>query len=195
MSTKTSCPHCDQSLEGDGEIIGKSVDCPACGKSFIFKNWVKTATVVGPKNNSVDLSHVPTHDNKAPAGRDQISRFISDKEGGSRGSEIAEDGPKVYRKPILASIYHVLGLFMLIMGGVVLVVVLLSVFLGKGEYQLTIYFSGSITALVAGLVTYGIGQVFDHIGRTAFYSELSCSLQAEHLAVSRKVLSKIGEKN
>lgn len=30
----TNCPHCGQKLEGDDSLVGTTVECPGCGKSF-----------------------------------------------------------------------------------------------------------------------------------------------------------------
>lgn len=34
---KISCPNCGQHLEGDESLVGQTIECPACGTSFIFQ--------------------------------------------------------------------------------------------------------------------------------------------------------------
>jgi hypothetical protein len=192
---KIKCPHCDQSLEGDGEIDGKSVDCPACGKSFIFTKWIKAASAAGPNKVPIDLSRVQVQNKTAPVVKDQISKLISEKENKSGNSEISRDGLNVYCKPILASIYHVCGLFMIVISGTVLVFLFICILSGQIKFTDSITNGvGAIVIGIAGLFTYGIGQVFDQIGKTAFYAELSTSIHTEQLAVCRKMLSRIEEK-
>lgn len=88
-----------------------------------------------------------------------------------------------YKQPILAGLYKIAGWIIAVCG-------IAGALLTMGKWmpvQVTI--STVLISIFLGMVTYGVGQVIDLIGKTAFFSEMSHTLLANQFeAVNRRLM-------
>jgi hypothetical protein len=79
---KFNCPHCQQRLESPDEMIGQTIDCPACTKTLTIPKFKKkqSSTIKDVKFKAEDVSNGNTYLVYTASSRNRALEFLRAKE-------------------------------------------------------------------------------------------------------------------